>query len=234
MRSPASPTRAGRSRCRSGGRRCRSRCGACCRALRSTAARMARSIDHDWGEPELTPAERVFGWNSFEVLAFTTGTPERRSMPFPARRARIASSATWSAPTPTTSSRRCAATSTATAFSKVEVRRGNGGFFPASRLDPADPWVTLAAASIERTTGTRADDPAQPRGLAAQRHLHRRAQAEDDLGSALLCWLLAARARRASARADRARRARPDGRTCSGTSASRAPLRRADEFKMTE
>ena len=35
------------------------------------------TIDPDWGEPELTPAERVFGWNSFEVLAFTTGTPER-------------------------------------------------------------------------------------------------------------------------------------------------------------
>ncbi len=35
------------------------------------------AIDHDWGEPDLTSAERVFGWNSFEVLAFTTGTPER-------------------------------------------------------------------------------------------------------------------------------------------------------------
>ena len=33
-------------------------------------------IDRDWGEPDLSPAERVFGWNSFEVLAFTTGTPE--------------------------------------------------------------------------------------------------------------------------------------------------------------
>src|SRR5262249_55630447 len=35
------------------------------------------TIDRDWGEADLTPAERVFGWNSFEVLAFTTGTPER-------------------------------------------------------------------------------------------------------------------------------------------------------------
>ena len=34
-------------------------------------------IDRDWGEPGLTPAERVFGWNSFEILAFTAGTPER-------------------------------------------------------------------------------------------------------------------------------------------------------------
>ena len=35
------------------------------------------TVDRDWGEPELTPAERVFAWNSFEVLAFTTGTPDR-------------------------------------------------------------------------------------------------------------------------------------------------------------
>ena len=46
------------------------------------------AIDHDWGEPELTPAERVFGWNSFEVLAFTTGTPERPVNAIPGQGAR--------------------------------------------------------------------------------------------------------------------------------------------------
>ena len=57
--------------------RCRNRCGRCWPASKSTAARTAREIDRDWGEPGLTPAERVFGWNSFEILAFTTGTPEQ-------------------------------------------------------------------------------------------------------------------------------------------------------------
>ncbi|MEC8870720.1 MAG: M20/M25/M40 family metallo-hydrolase, partial [Pseudomonadota bacterium] len=33
-------------------------------------------IDHDWGEPGLTPPEQVFGWNSFEILAFETGNPQ--------------------------------------------------------------------------------------------------------------------------------------------------------------
>ena len=33
-------------------------------------------IDPGWGEPDLTPAERVFGSNTFEILAFTTGNPE--------------------------------------------------------------------------------------------------------------------------------------------------------------
>src|SRR6266550_4475409 len=33
----------------------------------------APEIDPEWGEKSLTPVERVFGWNSFEVLAFKTG-----------------------------------------------------------------------------------------------------------------------------------------------------------------
>ena len=33
------------------------------------------AIDTGWGEPGLTPAERVFAWNALEVLAFVTGNP---------------------------------------------------------------------------------------------------------------------------------------------------------------
>jgi acetylornithine deacetylase/succinyl-diaminopimelate desuccinylase-like protein len=32
-------------------------------------------IDPDWGEPGLSPAEKVYGWNTLEVLAFECGTP---------------------------------------------------------------------------------------------------------------------------------------------------------------
>src|ERR1700733_2133989 len=34
-------------------------------------------VDRRWGEPDLTPAARAFGWTRFEILAFTSGTPER-------------------------------------------------------------------------------------------------------------------------------------------------------------
>ncbi len=34
------------------------------------------AIDADWGEPGLTPAERVFAWNTLEVLAMRTGNPD--------------------------------------------------------------------------------------------------------------------------------------------------------------
>ena len=39
---------------------------------------MARpaSIDPDWGEPGLTAAEKIYGWNSFIVLAMVSGRPE--------------------------------------------------------------------------------------------------------------------------------------------------------------
>ena len=33
-------------------------------------------IEPEWGEPGLSPAERVFGWCSFEVLAYKTGNLE--------------------------------------------------------------------------------------------------------------------------------------------------------------
>ncbi|MBX9776815.1 MAG: M20 family metallopeptidase [Xanthobacteraceae bacterium] len=111
------------------------------------------AIDHDWGEPDLTSAERVFGWNSFEVLAFTTGTPERPVNAIPGK-ARAHCQLRYVVGTDVDdiipALRRHLDRH---GFQKVELRRGQGGFFPASRLDPADPWVTWTAASLERTAG---------------------------------------------------------------------------------
>jgi acetylornithine deacetylase/succinyl-diaminopimelate desuccinylase-like protein len=111
------------------------------------------AIDHDWGEPDLTSAERVFGWNSFEILAFMTGTPERPVNAIPGH-ARAHCQLRYVVGTDTDdilpALRRHLDHH---GFRQVEVRRGEGGFFQASRLDPADAWVTWAARSIERTTG---------------------------------------------------------------------------------
>ncbi len=111
------------------------------------------TVDRDWGESELTPAERVFGWNSFEVLAFTTGTPDQpvNAIPGAARahcqlRYVVGTDVDDIIPALRRHLDRHG-------FTKVEVRRGGGGFFAASRLDPDDPWVGFTARSIERTTG---------------------------------------------------------------------------------
>ena len=96
-------------------------------------------IDRDWGEPELTPAERVFGWNSFEILAFTTGTPERpvNAIPGSARaycqlRYVVGTDVDDIIPALRRHLDRHG-------FAQVEVRRGERGIFKASRLDPDDP-----------------------------------------------------------------------------------------------
>jgi acetylornithine deacetylase/succinyl-diaminopimelate desuccinylase-like protein len=110
-------------------------------------------IDRDWGEAELTPAERVYGWNSFEVLAFTTGTPERPVNAIPGN-ARAHCQLRYVVGTDTDdiipALRRHLDRH---GFTQVEVRLGRAGYFKPSRLDPDDPWVRFAARSIERTTG---------------------------------------------------------------------------------
>jgi acetylornithine deacetylase/succinyl-diaminopimelate desuccinylase-like protein len=111
------------------------------------------TIDRDWGEPGLTPAERVYAWNSFEVLAFTAGTPERpvNAIPGNARaycqlRYVVGTNVDDIIPALRRHLDRHG-------FTQVEVRVGERGVFKASRLDPDDPWVNFAARSIERTTG---------------------------------------------------------------------------------
>jgi len=83
----------------------------------------APEIDPEWGEKSLTPVERVFGWNSFEVLAFKTGIPTGRSTPSRPAPSPTASCASWSAPIRTRSCRRCAAISTVTASRRSSSSR---------------------------------------------------------------------------------------------------------------
>jgi len=110
-------------------------------------------VDPDWGEPDLTPAERVFGWNSFEILAFTTGTPERpvNAIPGSARahcqlRYVVGTDVDDIIPALRRHLDRHG-------FGAVALRPGRGSFFSASRLDPADPWVQWVSQAIARTSG---------------------------------------------------------------------------------
>ena len=108
-------------------------------------------VDRDWGEPDLSPAERVYGWNSFEVLAFTTGTPDHPVNAIPGQsrahcqlRFVVGTDSDDIIPALRRHLDRHG-------FHQVEVR--GGGFFQASRVDPAHPWVRFAARSLERTDG---------------------------------------------------------------------------------
>lgn len=113
------------------------------------------AIDPDWGEPGLTPAEKLVAWNTFEVLAFRTGDPDKPVNAIPPTaiaHCQIRYTVDTDPADLVPALRRHL---DAAGFTTVSVREADGGapLWAATRLDPDDPWVGWAAASIERTTG---------------------------------------------------------------------------------
>ncbi|WP_460451172.1 M20 family metallopeptidase [Alsobacter sp. SYSU BS001988] len=111
------------------------------------------TIDPDWGEPGLSPAEQVFGWCSFDVLAMKAGNPETPVNAVPP--------SAWA---------RCQLRFVVGVdpdgvlpalrrhldqhgFPMVKIAKSRDEIFHATRLDPEDPWVTWAVDSLARTTG---------------------------------------------------------------------------------
>jgi acetylornithine deacetylase/succinyl-diaminopimelate desuccinylase-like protein len=110
-------------------------------------------IDPDWGEPGLTPAERVFGWCSFEVLAFVTGNPERPVNAIPARAVATCQLRYVVGIEPHDIIPALRRHLDRHGFATVKLEPARDAIFYATRLDPDSPWVKWTAASIERTTG---------------------------------------------------------------------------------
>ena len=109
-------------------------------------------IDEEWGEPGLTPAERVIAWNTLEVLAFRTGNPDHPVNAIPPS-ANAHMHMRFVVGTDVARLRESVAAHLARhGFARVDV--GEPVVMAATRLDPDDAWVRFARASIERTTGT--------------------------------------------------------------------------------
>jgi acetylornithine deacetylase/succinyl-diaminopimelate desuccinylase-like protein len=109
----------------------------------------------DWGEPGLTPAERVYGWSSFEVLAFVTGNPQRPVNAIPPRASAHCQLRYVVGIDPQDIVPALRRHLEREGFGSVRVTPAREGFFPATRLDPGHPWVRWAERSIERTCGAR-------------------------------------------------------------------------------
>ena len=109
-------------------------------------------IDPDWGEAALSPAERVFGWNSFEVLAFTAGNPEApvNAIPPSARAHCQLRFVVGTDPQDILPALRRHLDSHG--FGRVEIA-ADEPVMNATRLDPQDPWARFASRSIAATTG---------------------------------------------------------------------------------
>lgn len=109
-------------------------------------------IDPDWGEPGLTQAEKIFAWNTLEVLAFKTGAPEAPANAVPPS-ARATMQLRFVVGTdPNTIIPLVQAHLDAAGLSQVRARPSRMATFEATRVDPEDAWVKWALASIESTT----------------------------------------------------------------------------------
>ena len=114
----------------------------------------AAAIDPNWGEPGLTPAEKIYGWNSFIVLAMVSGKPDGPvNAVAPSARAHCQIRYTVDSD-PATFGASVRAHLEAEGFTNVRVEN-EGIRMPASRTDPAGPWVKWAVASMEQTLGKR-------------------------------------------------------------------------------
>jgi len=111
------------------------------------------AIDASWGEPGLTPAERVFAWNTLEVLAFVTGNPAHPVNAIPPRASAHMQLRFVVGCAPDAFVPAVRAHLDARGFGNVDVAASRVAVMHATRLDPAHPWVTRVARSIEATTG---------------------------------------------------------------------------------
>jgi acetylornithine deacetylase/succinyl-diaminopimelate desuccinylase-like protein len=111
-------------------------------------------VDPGWGEPGLTPAERVFGWCSFEVLAFTCGNPDKPVNAIPPRASAHCQLRFVVGIDPEDIVPALQRHLLKAGFPMVQVTAAKDGFFAATRLDPRHPWVAWVKKSLERTSQT--------------------------------------------------------------------------------
>ncbi len=110
----------------------------------------AATIDPDWGEPGLSAAEKIYGWNSFIVLALLSGRPEN-PMNAVAPNAHASCQIRYTVDTdPTTFEGALRRHLDAAGFPEVAIV-SHGVRMAASRTDPANPWVRWAVSSMAET-----------------------------------------------------------------------------------
>jgi acetylornithine deacetylase/succinyl-diaminopimelate desuccinylase-like protein len=115
-------------------------------------------VDAWWGDPGLTPAERVYGSNVFNILAFTTGTPGRPVNAIPSKavancQLRFVAGTSIDAIMPSLQRHL-----DDKGFANVKVKPPptvNDGRFAATRTEPDHVWAAFAARSLQRSANAK-------------------------------------------------------------------------------
>jgi len=115
----------------------------------------APKIHEDWGEKSLTPIERVFGWNSFEVLAFKTGNPDRPVNAIPPSAIAYCQLRFVVGTDPHDIIPALCRHLEKHGFGDIEIVQAREVIMNATRLDPDNPWAKFAAKSLETTFGSK-------------------------------------------------------------------------------
>jgi len=109
------------------------------------------ALEPNWGEDGLSPAERLYAWNTLEVLALSSGNIEKPANAIPGRanavlqlRYVVGTEIEKVVPAIQRHLEK-------SGFAMVKVRATQS--FAASRTDLGSPWIKWAVDSIQRTTG---------------------------------------------------------------------------------
>ena len=112
-------------------------------------------IQPEWGEPGLTPSERVFGWSSFEVLAYRTGNPDNPVNAIPPKAWARCQLRFVVGVDPANILPALRRHLDRHGFPMVKLSSTREEVFHATRLDPEHPWVNFAVDSLKRTTNAK-------------------------------------------------------------------------------
>ncbi|MAM57657.1 MAG: hypothetical protein CMN25_10015 [Salinicola sp.] len=111
------------------------------------------AIDTNWGEPGLLPAERLFAWNTLELLAIKAGNPEAPVNAIPGEAYAHCQLRFVVGSDRERFLEHLRRHLDAHGFEDVEVSSARMSQMNATRLDPSDPWVRWALASMHESSG---------------------------------------------------------------------------------
>ena len=110
-------------------------------------------IDSWWGEPGLSAAEKLYAWNTFEILAFRTGNPDNPVNAIPGKATATCQIRFVVGTDPESFMPILRRHLDSNGYGMVKIAMARKSYMRATRLAPDHPWVVWAAESVRRTTG---------------------------------------------------------------------------------